>query len=47
VYLSDDFVEGKSVYIFKTLSVTNNGKQFIYVLTFFKNYNILSLLQSY
>jgi hypothetical protein len=45
VYLSDSFVEGKSVYFFKTLSVTNNGKLFVYVLTFFKNYYILSLLQ--
>ena len=37
VYLSDSFVEGKSVYFFKTLSVTNNGKLFVYVLTSLKN----------
>jgi hypothetical protein len=44
VYLSDRFVDGKSVYFFKT-SVTNNGKLFIYVLIFLKNYSILNLLQ--
>ena len=37
VYLSDSFVEGKSVYFFKTLSVTNNGKLFVHVLTSLKN----------